>query len=112
MDNFPRIIPNVQRLRIRHSNVKKELFSIFYSKSWGKLSLEEKHKHTVFNCEGCLHKKVFKSALGKFQPSSATHVKKVKTYNLQKEEILKDITNKTVADLDRHFYLTIIYMTW
>ena len=63
VDNFPRIVPNVQCLGIRHSNVKKEPFSIFYSKSWGKLSLEEKHKHTVFNCQGCLHKKVFNSFL-------------------------------------------------
>lgn len=100
-DNFPKILENVNSLKIKQKDTKKEIWDTFSHENWKKLS--DKQKHSIFDCQGCLKKLELKTVLAKFPIKSLKHKTKAKKFGLFREQILSDITNTTIHQLDNEF---------
>ena len=61
--NFPRIVKYFEKLNKQQSSLKKEFLETFSLETWNKLNINEKHKHTLQNCRGCLKNSKYRELL-------------------------------------------------
>ena len=52
--NFPKIVKYFEKLSTRKSSLKNEFLETFSLETWTNLNINEKHKHALQNCKGCL----------------------------------------------------------
>ena len=78
------------------------MLEAFSEKKWNLLSDNAKSQHQIQNCDGCL-KSSLKIKLGKFSIKGAGLKNKAQKSGLFKEKILREVTQKTLDDLDKQF---------
>ena len=66
------------------------------------MSKEEKEKHGLQDCDACIKDIKFKSGLKLFPWKSPKYKQKAKDV-LLKDDILKDVTNRTISSLDESY---------
>ena len=57
--------------------------------------------HSIVDCQECFES--YKSTLLKFSVKGPLLKPKAEKYSLMEEEVLRDVTNKTISSLDRKF---------
>ena len=90
------------KLGEKNPEIKRHLLEVFSEKKWNLLSDNAKSQHQIQNCGGCL-KGSLKIELGKFPIKSSNLKNKAQKAGLFKENILQDVTNKTLHDLNKQF---------
>ena len=63
--SFPRIVKYFEKLNKRKSSLKKKFLETFSLETWTNLNINEKHKHTLQNCRGCLKNSKYRELLAR-----------------------------------------------
>ena len=63
---FPKIIEKIRVIGKCHKDTKNKVLDEFSIKTWKKLSLEEKSRHSLLNCKGCTTSEKYKVLLNAF----------------------------------------------
>ena len=77
-----KVIGNLRSLGKAAPNDKNYTLNIFSIKEWEKMSSEEKEKHEVFKCGGCISDAKLKDALGLFPITTPLFKKVAKEYGI------------------------------
>ena len=101
-EKFNQIKDNITDLNKRSPKTKNEVLATFSEEKWKKL-LDERDKHTMFDCKGCFKSKTLKIALSKFPIKSKVYRLKARNAGLFKETELKEVTNTIINNLDKSF---------
>ena len=75
--HFHEIIKPIQSLDKKHPTKKIEFLEIFSSKNWDNLK-ENKTKHSLIDCKGCLNNKKLRSTLAMIPIKSPVYIQKAK----------------------------------
>ena len=101
--NFPKMIKIFQGMNKKNQSKLAMVLKTFSRENWDNLSNDEKMKHSIVDCDGCIKKKVFRDQLANIPiHSRQLHAKATKA-GLFRERILADITNKIVENLDAQY---------
>ena len=102
---FKRIVNNVRYIGKQSPSSKDHILTGFAAKRWSELKDCEKQKHSLTNCNGCLHDYQFKCLLGLFPYQSKSFKTLAKQNGIlnKKEHVLHDITNELVQKLDKEY---------
>ena len=109
--NFPRIVKYFEKLNKRKPSLKKGFLETFSLETWTNLNINEKYKHTLQNCTGCLKNFKYRELLARLLVNlKSTKGKNGKNTSLLFPDIghiLQDRTNKIMASarkaVDREF---------
>ena len=93
----------MQSLIKRYKDHQVQILDTFSRKNWEKLSLNKKNTHSLFNCNGCLQDTKLKGTLGLFSVKRVAYKQKLKENDLLDDNLLCDITNKTIKKSDVEF---------
>ena len=63
LDNFRKIVTNINNLKKRHSKELKIILETFSNDTWENLSPTKKAEHSLESCSGCMNNKKLKIAL-------------------------------------------------
>ena len=99
--NFPRIVKYFEKLNKRKPSLKKGFLETFSLETWTNLNINEKYKHTLQNCTGCLKNFKYRELLARLLVNlKSTKGKNGKNTSLLFPDIghiLQDRTNKIMA---------------
>ena len=90
LDNFQKIVPNINNFKKRHSKELKIILEAFSN---------DTYKHSLDSCSGCINNNKLKTALSSLPSKSNKLISKATKAGLYKEKIFKDVTNKVVGEL-------------
>ena len=99
-NKYPSIIDQIRSIDKRNPDVKEHVLNTFSKSEWSLLSGELKSRHSLENCDGCLEKEIYRSALAQFPIRSLWLQKKAEKAGLFKEKNLRDIIQKTLNKLN------------
>ena len=99
-NKYPSIVDQIRSIGKRNPDVKEHVLNTFSKSEWSLLSGELKSRHSLENCDGCLEKEIYRSALAQFPIRSLWLQKKAEKAGLFKEKNLRDITQKTLNKLN------------
>ena len=100
LDNFQKIVPNINNFKKRHSKGLKIILETFSNDTWENLITKKKSEHSLESCSGCMNNKKLKTALSSLPSKSNKLTSKATKAGLYKDKILKDVTNKVVGELN------------
>ena len=99
LDNFQKIITNINNFKKRHSKELKIILETFSNDAWENLSPTKKSQHSLESCSDCMNEKKLKIAVSSLPSKSNKLITNATKKGLYKEKILKDVTNKVVGEL-------------
>ena len=99
LDNFQKIITNINNFKKRHSKELKIILETFSNDTWENLSPTKKSEHSLESCSHCMNDKKLKIALSSLPSKSNKLISNATKTGLYKEKILKDLINKFVGEL-------------
>ena len=99
-NKYPSIVDQIRSIGKRNPDVKEHVLNTFSKSEWSLLSGELKSRHSLENCDGCLEKEIYRSALAQFPIRSLWLQKKAEKAGLFKEKNLRDIIQKTLNKLN------------
>ena len=85
LDNFRKIVTNINNLKKRHSKELKIILETFSNDTWENLSPTKKAEHSLESCSGCMNNKKLKIALSLLPSKSNKLISKATKAGLRKE---------------------------
>ena len=95
-------MPNIQNLGKKYPEKKRHVMDIFSLKNWVDPN-DSQLKHSIFDCNGCLHNESSKDALAVFPVRGFLLKTKAKKLALVERNVLQDKTKAILNELNQNY---------